>query len=148
MSVDNRIQEALTNLKAERERHRGPGDNGSGGGHTGGNEPPGYSGLEKRIEVLEKALPEIKEKLILVEARLGNLESHMATKLDLAVLATKDDFTKMGNAVTGDMRELAVAIQRQSTDIQKTITDQVWKYIGFAAGIATIAFTAARFMGR
>lgn len=148
MSVDNRVRDALTNLKAEREKHRGSGDNGSGGDHTGGNEPPGPSELERRIGILEKAFPEIREKLILVEARLGNLEANMATKLDVANLADKEDITRLTAAVSGDIRELAVAMQRQSTEIQKTMTDQVWKYVAFAAGIATIAFTAARLLAK
>lgn len=113
----------------------------------GGSEPPGGNNLEKRVEALEKSIPEIREKLILIESRMGNLESNMATKLDLASLATRDDFTKLGQAISGDIKDLAVTIQKQSTEFHKSLSDQAWKYIGFVAATATIAFTAARFMG-
>lgn len=53
--------------------------------NTGGN-PPGGNDMEKRVENLEKAIPEIREKLVRVETKLDSIEKHGATKADLAIL--------------------------------------------------------------
>lgn len=56
------------------------------GGHNGNGNPPNGSDMEKRVEQLEKALPEIREKLVRVEAKVEGIEKHGATKADLAGL--------------------------------------------------------------
>lgn len=56
-------------------------------GHTGGKPPGGGGGdLEKRLEKLENALPEIKEKLIKMEAKIDSIDKHSASKADLATI--------------------------------------------------------------
>lgn len=149
-SVDSRIQDALTNLKIEREQLRKERDGGGNGGDTGGHEPPGGNTLEPRVAKLEAASTELRDKLVQTEARLGNIEANMATKVDIATLATKEDFANFVRATSKDMQDLAVAIQKQSADFHKTVADQTWKYLGVAttmAGlIAAIVFGLARIL--
>jgi len=79
-NIDLRLMmRELEKLKAE----RGDRDNGSGGGHTGGN-PPGGNELEARVAALEATLPEIKEKLSLILVKVDSIDKHTATKADLA----------------------------------------------------------------
>lgn len=90
-----------------------------GGGHTGGGNPPGGDDMERRIKVLEDAIPETRERLVRIEARMD----HMATKADLEALRSSI-----------------------STDLYKAINDQTWKFIGVATALAGLAFVAARFL--
>ncbi|VVO36641.1 hypothetical protein PS689_05441 [Pseudomonas fluorescens] len=106
-----------------------------------GGGPPGGGGneLEQRVNKLEAAAQEIRDKLVRVEMRLDNIESGMATKLDVAILASKDDVSEYVRASGKDIQELAVAFQ-------KSINDQTWKFVAVATGLATLAFTAAKFI--
>lgn len=106
-----------------------------------GGGPPGGGGneLEQRVNKLEVAAQEIRDKLVRVEMRLDNIESGMATKLDVAILASKDDVSEYVRASGKDIQELAVAFQ-------KSINDQTWKFVAVATGLATLAFTAAKFI--
>lgn len=105
----------------------------------GGSEPPEGDKMEARVKQLEQASQEIKEKLIRVEMRLDSIESSMATKVDLAIIASKDDMNGFVRAAGKDIQDLAVSFQ-------KSINDQTWKFIGVAAALAGLAFTAARFV--
>ena len=42
--------------------------------------------MERRVQELEKAIPDIREGLVRVETKIGSLERHGATKADLASL--------------------------------------------------------------
>lgn len=95
--------------------------------------------MEARVALLEKALPDIREKLLRVEMGLGSIESNMATKLDLAGIASKDDLNGFVRATGKDVQDLAVSFQ-------KALNDQTWKFISVAAGLAGLAFTAAKFI--
>ncbi|MDP3848604.1 MAG: hypothetical protein Q8R10_19470 [Pseudomonas sp.] len=66
------IQKQLSELKQENDTFRK-------GAHTGGGNPPGGSGMEKRVEKLELAMPDIQLRLIRIESRLD----HMVSKADL-----------------------------------------------------------------
>lgn len=121
-------------------------DNGSGGGHTGGGNPPGGDPMEARVIALEKASQDIRDKLMRVELRLDTIESSMTTKTDLALLASKDDLTGYVRASGKDIQDLAVSFQKSITDVQKTINEQTWKFIGLAGVLAGLAFTAAKFV--
>lgn len=116
-----------------------PGDKIRDPGNTGGGEPPGGDLMEARVVALEKASQEIREKLVRVEVRLDGIESHMATKVDISNLASKDDLSSFVRASSKDIQDLAVSFH-------KTINDQTWKFVGVATGLAAIAFTAAKFI--
>jgi len=90
---------------------------------SGGDEPPGGNGLDKRIEIIEKAIPDIRERLARVETKIDGIEKTMATKADLDILR---------GAI--------------STDLHKAIGDQTWRFITVSCVLAGIAFTAARFI--
>lgn len=122
------------------------GDNVGGGGHTGDGNPPGGDPMEARVTALEKASQDVREKLVRMELRLDNIESTMATKADLALLASKDDLTGYVRASGKDIQDLAVSFQKSITDVQKTMNDQTWKFIGLAGVLAGLAFTAAKFI--
>lgn len=102
--------------------------------------------MEARVAALEKSTLEIRDKLVRVETRLDSIESNMATKVDLANLASKDDLSAYVRASGKDVQDLAVSFQKSITDVQKTINDQTWKFIGVAGVLAGLAFTAARFI--
>ncbi|GGJ06312.1 hypothetical protein [Halopseudomonas pertucinogena] len=94
------------------------GDRKANSGHTGG-QPPGGDDLEKRVQELEKAIPEIRERLARVETKLDGIGGVMATKSDIADL---------------------------KVDVYKAVNEQTWKFIAVAGVLAGIAFTAARFI--
>ncbi|EOZ5126496.1 MULTISPECIES: hypothetical protein [Pseudomonas] len=75
--------------------------------------------MEKRIETLEKLLPDMRERLARVETKLDGIEKTMATKTDMA--------------------ELKAAIASEFGSQTK------W-FVGTAVVLAGIAFTAARFI--
>jgi len=102
--------------------------------------------MEDRVKLLESSSLEIKEKLIRVEMRLNNIESHMSTKTDLAALASKDDLSVYVRASGKDVQDLAVSFQKSITDVQKSINDQTWKFVSVAGVLAGLAFTAAKFI--
>lgn len=102
-------------------------DNGGSSGNTGGGNPPGDSELEKRVEALEKAIPDIRERLVRVETKLDAIEGTMGK-----TMATKDDLRVLKGEI--------------STEMHKALNDQTWRFIGFAAGLAALAFTAAKFV--
>nr|WP_315437931.1 hypothetical protein [uncultured Pseudomonas sp.] len=109
-------------------------------------EPPGGDDLEARVTALEKASQDIREKLGRVESRLDAIESNMANKTDIALLASKDDFTGFVRASGKDVQDLAVTFQKSITDVQKSINEQTWKFVGLAGVLAGLAFTAAKFI--
>jgi hypothetical protein len=115
------------------------GDKKGGSDNTGGELPPGGHPMEARVVALEKASQEIREKLVRVEMRLDGIESHMATKVDISNLASKDDLSSFVRASSKDIQDLAVSFH-------KTINEQTWKFVGVATGLAAIAFTAAKFI--
>jgi len=105
----------------------------------GGGNPPGGGDLEARVVALEKTSLEIREKLVRVEMRLDSIESNMATKVDLANIASKDDLNGFVRASSKDIQDLAVSFH-------KTMNEQTWKFVGVATALAAIAFTAAKFI--
>lgn len=119
-------------------------DKRGGPGNTGGND--GGGSMEARVTALEKVSQDIREKLVRVESRLDAIESNMANKTDIALLASKDDFTGFVRASGKDVQDLAVTFQKSITDVQKTINEQTWKFIGLAGVLAGLAFTAAKFI--
>lgn len=69
-------------LRALRDDHdRLAGKDGGGGGI-----PPGGGQMDKRVEKLESAIPDIREKLIKAEVKLDSIEKHGATKADISGL--------------------------------------------------------------
>ncbi|UXL40067.1 hypothetical protein N7D90_07865 [Pseudomonas fragi] len=90
-------------------------DNGGGPGNTGGVNPPGGGELEARIAALEKAIPDIKEKLVGISGKVESIEKHSATKADLATLelnvikwyvATAFAMTGLASAITFGLTKL------------------------------------------
>ncbi|WP_455806699.1 hypothetical protein [Pseudomonas fluorescens] len=79
--------------------------------------------MEARVAALEKAIPDIRERLARVETKLDNVEKNMATKSDL-------------EAVRGSI----------STDVQKAIGDSTWRFVQISLVLAGLAFTAAKFI--
>jgi hypothetical protein len=120
------------------------GDKGDGGNHTGGN--GGGSDMDARVAALEKAIPEIREKLVRIEMRLDGIDANMAMKVDLASLASKDDLNGFIRSTGKDIQDLAVTFQKSITDVQKSMNDQTWKFISVAGALAGLAFTAAKFV--
>ena len=102
--------------------------------------------MEARVIALEKASQDIRDKLVRVELRLDTIESNMAAKTDLALLASKDDLTGYVRASGKDVQDLAVSFQKSITDVQKTINEQTWKFVGLAGVLAGLAFSAAKFI--
>ena len=75
--------------------------------------------MEARIAALEKAVPDIRERLARVETKLDAVEKHMSTKADIS--------------------DLKAAIASE-------LGSQTKWFIGTAFVLAGIAFTAARFI--
>lgn len=121
------IDESLLKRFEKMGRGKGPsgggGDNSGGGGHTGNGNPPGGNDVEARVAALEKAIPDIRERLARVETKLDTIEKTMATKSDL-------------EAIRGSI----------STDMQKSIADSTWRFVQISVVLAGLAFTAAKFI--
>lgn len=115
------------NIFAFAKKSRGAKDGAGSGSYNGGGNPPGGGDLESRVAAIEKAIPDIRERLIKVETRLDHIEKNMATKADL-------------EALKGSI----------SAELHKAINDQTWKFIGvsisFSGLFAAIAFGLARFL--
>src|SRR5690606_41770364 len=94
-------------------------DRSGGADHTGGSNPPGGGDMEKRVQMLEQAIPDIRERWVRIETRLEGIEKHGATKADLEAVNSRIE--AMGR-----------------TTIQWTIAT--------AVVLAGVAFTAARFI--
>lgn len=83
---------------------------------TGGpTEPPGGVELEARVAALEKAVPEIKEKLAAISVKIESIDKHSATKADLATtelnlikwyVATAFAMTGLASAITFGLTRL------------------------------------------
>ena len=115
VSLDLLMRE-VAKLKAERDQQSN--DKKGNGGHTGG-QPPGGDALETRVAALEKAIPDIRERLARVETKLDGIESQMVTKADLSDLKAA----------------MAESFHAQTK----------W-FIGTAVVLAGLAFAAARFI--
>lgn len=98
---------------------RGHWNDKSGGPSNTGGDPPGGDDVERRVEALEKSIPDIRERLARVETKVDHIEKNMATKADIAELRTS----------------MADGFNAQTK----------W-FIGTALAMAVIAFTAARFI--
>lgn len=96
--------------------------------YGGGSGPGGGDGMEKRIEALEKAVPEIRERLARVETKLDSIERHMVTKADLLE----------------ETSGLNQAIANFRTDIQSLETRLLKWFVGTAAALSAVAFGVAR----
>lgn len=118
------------------------------GNNNGGN--GGGSDMDARVTALEKAIPDIRERFVRVEMRLDAIEANMATKADLANLASKDDLNEFIRANGKDMQDMAVSFHKDMQDLavsfHKAMNDQTWKFIAVAGVLAGLAFTAARFI--
>lgn len=71
--------------------------------------------MEARVSSLEKAIPEIKERLALISAKVDSIEKHSATKADLATtelnlikwyVATAFAMTGLASAITFGLTKL------------------------------------------
>lgn len=87
-----------------------PDKHGGGGGGSGGGEQ-----MEKRLEAIEKSLPEIKEKLAGISGKVESIDKHSATKADLATtelnlikwyVATAFAMTGLASAITFGLTKL------------------------------------------
>lgn len=99
----------------------------SGNDNQGSGTPPGPPGddeLKSRVEALEKALPDIRERMVRVETKLDGIEKTMATKTDL-----------------GDLK---VSMAELKTSVIEGFNNQTKWFVATAAVLAGIAFTAAR----
>lgn len=125
------------------------------GNNNGGN--GGGSDMGARVTALEKAIPDIEKRFVGVEMRLHSIEvnmthmaANMATKADLANLASKDDLNEFIRASGKDMQDLAISFHKDMQDLavsfHKAVNDQTWKFIAVAGVLAGLAFTAARFI--
>ena len=102
--------------------------------------------MEARVTALEKSSQEVREKLVRLEMRLDSIESQMATKMDIANLASREDLNSYVRASGKDIQDLAVSFQKSITDVQKSMNEQTWKFISVAGVLAGLAFTAAKFI--
>ena len=80
--------------------------------------------MKSRVEALEKALPDIRERMVRVETKLDSIEKTMATKTDL-----------------GDLK---VSMAELKTSVIEGFNNQTKWFVATAAVLAGIAFTAAR----
>lgn len=119
---------------------------GNTGTTGGGDGPTGDDPMEARVTALEKSSQEVREKLVRLEMRLDSIESQMATKMDIANLASREDLNSYVRASGKDIQDLAVSFQKSITDVQKSMNEQTWKFISVAGVLAGLAFTAAKFI--
>lgn len=113
--------------------------------HTGGGNPPGGSDMEKRIEALEKAIPDIRERLVRVETKLDSLAQHAASTADLISATSRTDA-----AIASLKTETQVSIGAIRTEMQSMETRLIKWFVSTAfamTGVATaITFGLARLL--
>lgn len=97
--------------------------------------------MESRVAALEKTTVDIREKLVRVETRLEGLASQVATKADIAELATKNDLHGFVRASSKDIQDLAVSFQ-------KSMNEQTWKFIAVSFTMATFLTGISFWIGR
>jgi len=117
------------------------GDRTSGGNHNGGGSGGGGSDVEARVTALEKTIQDVREKLVRVETNLEGLASQVATKADIAELATKNDLHGFVRASSKDIQDLAVSFQ-------KSMNEQTWKFIALSFTMATFLTGISFWIGR
>ncbi|MBV2132024.1 hemolysin XhlA family protein [Pseudomonas sp. MAP12] len=109
-----------------------------GGNDTGGN-PPGGNDMEKRVEALEKAIPDIRERLVRLETKLDSVEKNMATRSDMAELRAD---------MVGEIGTVNQSVANFRTEITRLEGTMIKWFIGTAlvlsGGIGAIAFGLAR----
>ena len=107
-NIDVRLLQAQyaamsSELDKEKSRYGGP------------TEPPGGVELEARVAALEKAIPDIKEKLAAISVKIESIDKHSATKADLATtelnlikwyVATAFAMTGLASAITFGLTRL------------------------------------------
>lgn len=88
---------------------------------TGGGGPPYNGDMDARVEKLETATLEIKDRLTQIEARLGVVDTRLG--MFATVFATKEDLHKVINA-------------------------QTWKLVSFVCGFGTALVAATFFIAK
>ena len=98
-----------------------------------GGEPPREDNLEKRVQVLEKFIPEIRDRLTRVELKLDSVEKHNATKEDILTLKSEmnKDFGSLRTETNCKIDQLEIKISDMHTSLIK------W-FIGTAIAISSI----------
>lgn len=147
--LDNKVsylREEYRKSSAHEERRKGGGGGESGGGGD----------MEKRVEAIEKVIPEIRERLVRVETRLEAIGANMATKADLVSATSKTD-ASVAALKTETQANLAslkadtqASISSLSIEIQSMETRLIKWFVSTAfamTGVATaIAFGLARLL--
>lgn len=119
-------------------------------GGPGGGNGSGDSELEKRVEALEKAIPEMRERLVRVETKLDSMERNMATQANMADL--RADFAKEFGGIRTDLAEETGTINQSVANFRTEITRLegtlikwfIVTALALSGGIGTIAFGLAR----
>lgn len=100
--------------------------------HTGGGNPPGGSDLERRVQEIEKVIPDIRERLARVETKLDSIDSKISGVAETG--ATKESVKSETMALRADMAAMETRLTRWMVATALTMT-----------GVSTaIAFGLAR----
>lgn len=91
--------------------------------------------MEKRIDTIEKTLPDIRDRLSRVETKLDGMKEQIVTKADL--VATRAEFRE---GTSG----LCLEIANFRTDMQSMETRMLKWFVGTAGVLSAIAFGVAR----
>lgn len=143
-------EEQRAEAEARHDRRGKGDDNGSG-------TPPGGSDLEKRVAELEKANLDIREKLVRVETKLDGIEQGMATKAALAELraglvgeigtirtSLTGEVGTIRTSMVGEIGTINQSVANFRTEITRLEGTMIKWFIGTAAVLAGLAFTAAK----
>ncbi|WP_397448860.1 hypothetical protein [Pseudomonas sp. NA-150] len=148
--------------------------NSSSNGNSPAHTPNGGDEMRNRVEALEKALPDIRERLVRVETTLDRIEGNTASKVELADLkmatqadiadlkmATKADIADLKMATTADIADLKMGTKAEMADLRmvtksdiadlrvtmlEAFNHQTKWFIGTVVVLAGTAFAAARLM--
>lgn len=108
--------------------------------------------MEKRVEALEKAIPEIRERLVRVETKVDSIERNMVTKAEFAEfkLTNTVELNDFKLTTKSEINDLKLSTKKDINDLRVVMLEgfnkQTKWLIGTTTAFAGIVLAAVRMM--
>lgn len=100
--------------------------------------------MEARVAALEKAIPELKERLVRVETKLDNVEVRLKSIEENMV--TKTDLELFRGAITVQVQAAIAEVKTTSANMEKVAIALTWRFVQISTVLAGLSFTAGKFI--